>query len=234
MDKQPASQPEDGSLQDGVLDLNERNWLPRHCRGDEEAFNELLLAYRTPVNNFLYRYGVEARHRDDLFQDIFLKILQSAPRYRPSEPLRPWVVSIALNTVRNFRRDRGRRKHAMTRLKAQTGSDAPGQQAARNPSPDALATQSQGVDEQVHQQATVLWLERRIATLPERQREVLVLSTLKGLRMKDIATVMGLPENTVKTHLRRARLALAESLARREQASGPQTEHATGHVEDMS
>ena len=56
--------------------------------------------------------------------------------------------------------------------------------------------------------------------LPELQREILVLSTLKGLRMKDIAMVMALPENTVKTHLRRARLALAESLARREQTSG--------------
>ena len=56
---------------------------------------------------------------------------------------------------------------------------------------------------------------RRLSGL---QREVLVLSTLRGLRMKDIAMVMELPENTVKTHLRRARLALAESLARREQA----------------
>ncbi len=73
-----------------------------------------------------------------------------------------------------------------------------------------------GLDEQVEQQSTVMWLERRITTLPERQREVLVLSTLKGLRMKDIAKVMALPENTVKTHLRRARLALAESLADRE------------------
>jgi len=73
-----------------------------------------------------------------------------------------------------------------------------------------------GLDEQAEQQATVSWLQRRIAVLPERQREVLVLSTLQGLRMKEIATILRLPENTVKTHLRRARLALAEGLARRE------------------
>jgi RNA polymerase sigma-70 factor (ECF subfamily) len=213
MNKQDAPQPQVDAPHHGVLDFNERNWLPRHCRGDERAFNELLQSYRTFVNNYLYRYGVEARHRDDLFQDIFLKILQSAPRYRPSEPLRPWVVSIVLNTVRNFRRDRGRRKHAMTRLKSQSG-----QYSAANPSSDAAARQRQGPgpDEQVDHQSTVLWLERRITTLPERQREVLVLSTLKGLRMKDIARVMALPENTVKTHLRRARLALAEGLAQRE------------------
>ena len=88
-------------------------------------------------------------------------------------------------------------------------------------SSETMAPQRQvpGLDEQLEQRSTVTWLERRIADLPEQQREVLVLSTLKGLRMKDIASVMALPENTVKTHLRRARLALAESLARREQTA---------------
>ena len=67
MNKQPSSRPE-------PVDLKERNWLPRYCRGDEQAFDELLLAYRSLVNSFLFRYGIEGRHRDDLFQDIFLKI----------------------------------------------------------------------------------------------------------------------------------------------------------------
>jgi len=213
MNKQPSSQPKGDAfqadpLQNGVLDLNERNWLPRYCRGDEQAFDELLRAYRNLVNSFIYRYGIESRHRDDLFQDVFLKILKSAPSYRPTEPLRPWVVSIVLNTVRNFRRDRGRRKHAMTRLKAVTDNPTASEAAMRGQRP--------GPDEQLHQRSTLTWLERRITRLPERQREVLVLSTIKGLRMKDIAAVTALPENTVKTHLRRARLALAESLAGRD------------------
>ena len=217
MNERQSTQPDADEHTAGVLDLNERNWLPRHCRGDEQAFEQLLLAYRNFVYNFLYRYGIEKHDRDDLFQDIFLKVHLSAPRYRPSEPLRPWLVSIVLNTVRNFRRDRGRRKHFMTHLKALT-SNHPAQ------TPDWQAHQP-GLDEQVEQQSTVMWLERRITTLPERQREVLVLSTLKGLRMKDIAKVMALPENTVKTHLRRARLALAESLADRENLRETGREH---------
>ncbi len=187
---------------------NERNWLPRHCRGDEQAFEQLLLAYRNLVYSFLYRYGIDQHNRDDLFQDIFLKVHQSASHYRPSEPLRPWLVSIVLNTVRNFHRDRGRRKHFMAHFKTLSGNHP-------SATPDWQSHQS-GLDEQLEQQSTVMWLERRITTLPERQREVLVLSTLKGMRMKEIAKVMTLPENTVKTHLRRARLALAESLADRE------------------
>ena len=208
MNKRQSTQPEADAPTAGVLDLNERNWLPRHCRGDEQAFEQLLLAYRNFVYNYLYRYGIEKHNRDDLFQDIFLKVHQSASRYRPSEPLRPWLVSIVLNTVRNFHRDRGRRKHFMAHFKTLSGNHP-------SATPDWQSHQS-GLDEQVEQQSTVMWLEHQIRTLPERQRKVLVLSTLKGMRMKEIAKVMTLPENTVKTHLRRARLALAESLADRE------------------
>ena len=208
MNERQSTQPEADAPTAGVLDLNERNWLPRHCRGDEQAFEQLLLAYRNFVYNYLYRYGIEKHNRDDLFQDIFLKVHQSASRYRPSKPLRPWLVSIVLNTVRNFHRDRGRRKHFMAHFKTLSGNHP-------SATPDWQSHQS-GLDEQVEQQSTVMWLEHRIRTLPERQREVLVMSTLKGMRMKEIAKVMTLPENTVKTHLRRARLALAQSLADRE------------------
>lgn len=196
-----------------VVDLAERNWLPRHCRGDAAAFEQLLQAYRTLVFTFLYRFGIETHQRDDLFQEIFLKIHLAAPSYRPSEPLRPWVVSIVLNTVRNFRRDHGRRKHFMHHLQAvsQHATVAAGNEQQRQSRPE----------QQAEQQSTINWLQHEITGLPEAQREVLVLSTIKGMRMKDIASAMALPENTIKTHLRRARLALAESLARRESGPAP-------------
>ena len=218
MNKHRAAQSEDHSPPPGVVDLNERNWLPRHCRGDQQAFEQLLQAYRTLVYTFLYRYGIDSQHRDDLFQDIFLRVHQSASSYRRSEPLRPWLISIVLNTVRNFRRDSGRRQHAMNHLKAVSDNSSAD---SGNPGPAPAQALEPGLDEQVEQQATVLWLEHRIATLPEQQREVLVLSTVKGLRMKEIATILAVPENTVKTHLRRARLALAESLAERENEAAP-------------
>lgn len=105
----------------------------------------------------------------------------------------------------------------MTQLKAVSNEAADGSSDNSGRTVSLLAqTHTAGLDEQLEQQSTVVWLEQRITTLPERQREVLVLSTMKGLRMKEIATILAVPENTVKTHLRRARLALAESLVQRE------------------
>ena len=191
-------------IESGVIDLEERNWLPRHTRGDAQAFEQLMSAYRGFVLTFLWRYGINQADRDDLFQEVFLKIHQAACRYQPSQPLRPWIVTIVLNTVRNHRRDQFRKSRFLSHLFAVTRHQDPGDQ-------------NQGADQMLEQQSTVRWLESRIKDLPDKQRETLVLSTMKGLRMQDIARVMGLPENTVKTHLRRARLALAEDLGRREE-----------------
>jgi RNA polymerase sigma-70 factor (ECF subfamily) len=186
-----------------VVDMEERNWLPRHSRGDTRAFECLLQAYKGLVFSFLWRYGVDRHSRDDLFQEVFLRIHQAASRYRSHQPLRPWIVTIVLNTVRNHRRDQLRKNRFSSHLRAVTKHQA-------------STHQDQGAEQMLEQQSTLRWLETRIARLPDRQREILVLFTLKGLSTKDIARAMGMPVNTVKTHLRRARLALAEDLDRRE------------------
>ncbi len=217
MNSQAATEP--GAAQTEVVDLGERNWLPRHHRGDPNAFCELLTAYRTLVMTLLFRYGVENAHRDDLFQEVFLKVHRAAGRYRPSEPLRPWLVSIVINTVRNHRRASGRRRHAMIGWRDQSDmSNRPnaetGREASREPTFDD--GRAPGPEVTADQAATLTWLEGQIAELPDAQRDVLVLSTIKGLRMKEIANLLRVPENTVKTQLRRARLSLAERLAKRD------------------
>ncbi len=181
-----------------VLDLEERGWLPRHCRGDNDAFAKLMSCYRSLIYTLLYRYGIDSQNRDDLFQEIFLKIHQAAPYYKPNQPLRPWLVSIALNTVRNHRRGEGRRWRFLARLPQQPDVHEP------------------GADEIAGHRETAVWMESKIGKLPEAQRDVLVLTTIKGLLMKDVAVMLKMPESTVKTHLRRARLALAEELLQRD------------------
>ena len=57
------------------------------------------------------------------------------------------------------------------------------------------------------------WLEQALPRLPLEQREVLLLASVGGLRLQDIATVLDIPLNTVKTLTRRARLSLAKALA---------------------
>ena len=72
---------------------------------------------------------------------------------------------------------------------------------------------------------TLAWLEEALAVLPAVQREVVLSTTVLGLRQEDVAQALNMPLNTVKTHLRRARLALAQGLARRESPAGGTGDH---------
>ena len=174
------------------------------CSGDSNAFAELMEAYRAPVWSYLARCGVNLQLREDLFQDIFLKIHQSAPSYRASWPLRPWVFTIAANTLRNHVRDRKRHRQIFTAHEELPEPVDP------KPGLDEIAT---GVQMQA-------WLDRAIGQLPFSQREVLVLVTLESLPLKEVAAILKVSQNTVKTRLRRARLRLADMLAAHEGVGG--------------
>jgi RNA polymerase sigma-70 factor (ECF subfamily) len=178
-----------------IVNLDERNWLVRHCRGDGVAFAELMNAYQAPVYGYLVRCGVPSASRDDVFQEIFVKIHLGAASYQPSRALRPWLFTIAANCVRNHLRDEGRRRGA--------GEVQADSRPSGDPGPQALAE----IDE------TLAWLEQALPRLPLEQREVLLLGSVGGLRLQDIAAVLEIPLNTVKTLTRRARLGLAKQLA---------------------
>lgn len=182
-----------------VVGLDERAWLPRHCRGDAAAFAELVGAYRTPVYGYLVRCGVPPAARDDLFQETFLRIHAAAGSYQPSRPLRPWLFTILANLVRNYFRDRAQQLLQPDPAASDPSDPGPGPQ------------QGAELDQ------TLGWLEQAIAALPLAQREVLVLAAIQELPQQEVADTLQMPVATVKTHLRRARLHLLEAKAYREQ-----------------
>jgi len=185
-------------MTDAVPDPLVRHPLRRHLDGDPEAFAALVAEYRRPVYSYLLRCGVVAEDRDDLFQVVFLKIHRSAAQYRPDRPAHPWIFTIVANEVRTYWR---RRK---VRALVFASSEAP---EPEDPSPDG--------ERAVDARETVAWLEEQIRELPLPQREVLILASLEGRPLGEVAEVLAIPLNTVKTHLRRARLLLSERLARR-------------------
>lgn len=170
--------------------------LLRHRRGEPGAFEALVRGYRSPVFGYLVRCGVDGGDRDDLFQEIFIRVHRASGSYDGRRPIHPWLFTIVANAVRTYHRRRRVHEIAGT-------AEAP-----YDPSraiPDG--------ERSVAARETVAWLEREIPLLPLAQREVLVLATVEGMALADVARALGMPLNTVKTHLRRARLGLAERLA---------------------
>jgi RNA polymerase sigma-70 factor, ECF subfamily len=173
--------------------------LVAHRNGDGDAFRTLVERYRRPVFSYLVHCGVPEPDRDDLFQEILVRVHRRASSYEASRPLHPWLFTVVANAVRSYFRSRKR----LLLFAGPPPSDV------RDEAPDGEAVASA--------KETTAWLERAIQGLPLPQREVLLLATVENLPLNEIASILELPLNTVKTHLRRARLRLVDGYERRTQ-----------------
>ncbi len=169
--------------------------IARAAAGDPGAFRVLLSAHKDAVYGYLCRCGFDAALREDLAQEVFVKVHAGLPSYRPERPLRAWIITIAANTVRS---------HLRRRRPPTTGEV---DRLIEGGAPDAFAT-TVG-----HETAALL--DQALATLPMVQREVVLLCCVEMLPQEQVAQALDMPVNTVKTHLRRARIALAAYLERR-------------------
>ncbi|MGE0787705.1 MAG: RNA polymerase sigma factor [Sandaracinaceae bacterium] len=182
-----------------MVPLSDRVLLERHARGDRDAFAQLMNIYASRVYGYLARAGVRPADRDDLFQDIFVKVHRASMQQLPDGAVRPWLFAIAVNAVRDA--------HRKTKVRSIVSLDE--RAGANEPAKSSRADQIAEGDE------LAAFLDDQIERLPLEQREALLLVSVEGLDLEDAAAALEAPVNTVKTRVRRARLALAEAMARR-------------------
>ena len=139
--------------------------------------------------------GVQRASLDDAAQDVFVIVYRRLPSYEGRSSLRTFLISIAVNHCRHHLRAAARRRKALARFAEDVDlamSDSPDVQGQRLA--DALA--------------------RALDELPPDQRAVFVLAAIEGRSGAEIATILDVPENTVRTRLLRARQKLSASLGK--------------------
>ena len=152
--------------------------------GDREAFTELFRRYREPVYGFFRRRLNDASRAEELAQETFVAVLRAAARYEPHALFRTYFYGIALNLLAAERR----------KTRHQPGDRETASEGAV-PDPDAA-----------------IWVRRAVAQLEPAEREVLLLREYEQLSYSEIADLLAVPLNTVRSRLFRARLALKELL----------------------
>ena len=150
-----------------------------------QAFERILDLYEVKVFRMAFMYFRNRERAEEVTQDIFLKLWQVLPVYDGRASPSTWLYTIARNTCLSALRSDSIRKtgpiEAVAEPAASGGSDL--------------------LDR--------IGLERCLGQLPEVQREVITLFYLQERRVDEVAQMLDLPEGTVKSHLYRARLALA-------------------------
>ena len=163
-----------------IIDLEERSWLALHLKGDQQAFAKLMQAFRKPIYSYLVRCGLDKNTRDDLFQDIFFKIHKSAHQYNASNPLSPWIFTIAVNTVKNHIRDQ---KPDSMHLSLCINDVQELHLVDDSPSPETRLNSSHSIQ----------WLQQALYKLPESHAQALNLAIIDGIKLKEVASILGQP-----------------------------------------
>ncbi len=181
-----------------VQDLSDEELMVRYARGEETAFEVLLGRYRRPLFGFLARYLGRTDKAEDVFQEVFLEVIRARKQFRGEHRFASWLYRIARNrAVDRMRRNGFREMESLDDpLDAGDGEGETraGRIAGSNPDPEAVV---RGV-----QMKRVL--DRALASLSAEQREVLWLKERSGLSLADVAKLLGVSENTVKSRLRYA------------------------------
>ncbi|HUL72778.1 MAG TPA: sigma-70 family RNA polymerase sigma factor [Vicinamibacterales bacterium] len=156
--------------------------------GDRAAFDTLFERYREPIWAFFRRRTADPADAEELAQETFLALLQASRRYEPRASFRSYLFGIAFNVLSVWRR-KARRAPA----------DAGG--AAVDAVPAASADP-----------AATIWIRGALDALDPADRDILMLREYDALSYAEIAALVHVPVNTVRSRLFRARLALRERL----------------------
>ena len=193
--------------------------LASYQQGEVGAFERLLRRHRGPLFTFLVRMLGDREKAEDLAQEAFLRIVKGAADWEQRAKFRTWLYTIARNLcVDQSRRDKFRRADSLdARTPGDGAEEGPAlveQIAGGGPAPDRGA------------ESTRLrpLLARALAALPAEQREVFVLREQAGVPFKEIAGMVGVNENTVKSRMRYA----LEGLRKQLEAAGVDAELAAG------
>lgn len=171
-------------------------------QGDTAALETLLLRYQPHLYRFGLRMCGNVEDADDVAQESLISMARSLRDFRGDSSVSSWLYTIARRYCIKKRR---RSKFAPTR---EESLDAPGIGVAQNladpaPNPEQTATN--------RELATAL--THAIDALEPSQREVLVLRDVEGLSAPEVAGILGLSVDAVKSRLHRARVAIREELA---------------------
>jgi RNA polymerase sigma-70 factor (ECF subfamily) len=170
--------------------------------GDGAAFEALYGRWRGPLYRYFLRQCGHAGQADELYQDVFMRVIGAAAGYEPSAKFSTWLFRIAHNRLIDHWRKLGR--EPVDPLAS--GED--GDDGEFDPPAPALDAPERRAEQKQLGAALLAALNE----LPEVQREAFLLAEEGGLTLEEIAAVAGVGRETIKSRLRYATAKLRTKL----------------------
>ena len=184
-------------------DDSDETLMLRYQAGDAAAFDQLYARHRGPLFRFITRQCRVRERAEEIFQDVWMSLIQAAERYRVEAKFRTYLYTLAHNKLMDtFRRN----SRAEASLVDATGADGEVETIDHAGS----RTQEPQVQAEAREQGTAIL--RLLEALPAPQREAFLLHEESGMSVEEIAQATGVSFEAAKSRLRYAVAKLREGL----------------------
>ena len=177
---------------------NDEDLMLRYLAGDAAAFDRLYARHRGGLFRFILRQCKARSHAEELFQDVWMNLIQARERYRVEAQFRTWLYPLAHNRLIDYYRSASRPDAVLF----DSDENLPETAASRVEEPHVqAAAREQGAE-----------ILRLVEALPAPQREAFLLHEEGGLSVEEIAAATGVSFEAAKSRLRYAVAKLREGL----------------------
>ena len=175
--------------------------------GSREAFEELFSRHHRAVVRFAWRMTGDPSSAEEEAQEIFLRIARAAPTYRPTAKFTTWMYTVARRATLNYLRDTKEDGEKVPILSEGEAED--GVYPVQLPGPD-----DRNPEQVVWEAQLTERFRTALGELPEGHRAAFVLNRGDGLSYEEVAQVLGVTVQAVKTRIFRAREMLLSRLSK--------------------
>ncbi len=187
-----------------LADPDVRLMLQVRDEDDGKAFNELVQRYQNRLVSLL-THMVGRNQAEDLAQEVFLRVYRARKRYVPGAKFSTWLFTIAGNVASNALRTLARRKEV--NLAPRASDTAPHSLEAA-----AIAASGAMPNRQLDKAELCAAVQQAIEGLNERQRMAILLARFEEMSYAEIADIMGMSPQAIKSLLSRTRCNIRDTL----------------------
>lgn len=193
-----AAELERPRTQPGADPRSDEELIDEYRHGNNSGFAELVRRYQRELFHFLVRFLGDRAAAEDIFQETFLQVHQSADAFDPARRFRPWLFTIAANKARDLMRSQARRPVNPLQAAITPGDDESGQFI------DLMKSAGPMPGEHMEREELQRMVHRTVMGMPEHLREILLLSYFHQFPYKQISDILVIPLGTVKSRLHAA------------------------------
>ena len=182
--------------------LSEKELVQQAKAGSNVAFEGLVTAYEGKIYNLALRYLGNREDAMDASQEVFLRVFRFLPGFQEESGFSTWIYRIAVNVCKDYLSQRSKRT----------------EQPLEYQNEDEESRVMEIADERYHPEIISEQIELKqllaeaIQTLPDQQRQLIIMRDIQGLHYEEIAAILSLELGTVKSRISRARENLRKKL----------------------